>query len=58
MTDPMIGTRDLPGETLDEPVDRTGPPPSAETPMKPPEPPPTADRRDTTSRELGTKKGR
>ena len=43
MTDPMTGTRDLPGETLDEPVDRTGPPPSAETPMKPPEPPPTAE---------------
>ena len=43
MTDPMTGTRDLPGETLDEPVDRTAPPPSAETPMKPPEPPPTAE---------------
>ena len=34
--DPMIGNRDLPGETRDLPVNRPVAPPSAETPMEPP----------------------
>ena len=36
MPDPMTGTRDLPSETLDLPVNRPAATPSAETPMEPP----------------------
>ena len=50
MTDPMTGTRDLPGETLDEPGRSDGTASKRrdanETTGT------TADRRDTTSREL------
>lgn len=45
MPDPMIGNRDLPGETRDLPVNRPVAPPSAETPMEPPPtPPPSNDK--------------